>query len=105
MPENKHSEVNEKDEKEVVVCRCEEVTEKEIRDAIRTFGVRSVNGVKRITRAGMGLCQGRSCEDIVKNIIAEETGQKLEDISSSSKRPPVIPVIVDLIAKSETRHD
>ena len=46
----------------ISVCRCETVTEGEIRDAIRApAGARDVDGVKRRTRAGMGRCQGGFC--------------------------------------------
>ena len=43
--------------KDLIICRCEEVTEGEIKKAIRS-GARTITGIKRRTRAGMGLCQG-----------------------------------------------
>ena len=75
------------------ICRCEEVTEREIREAVRA-GARSVVEIKRWTRAGMGICQGRSCRKLVERIIAEELGLKLEDIEISSFRQPVRPVSI-----------
>jgi NAD(P)H-nitrite reductase large subunit len=75
------------------ICRCEEVTEQEIRDAIRS-GARSVIEVKRWTRAGMGICQGRSCRRLVERILAEELHLKPEEIEVSSFRQPVRPVSV-----------
>ena len=58
-----------------VICRCETVTEQEIRDAIRRpAGARSVDGVKRRTRSGMGKCQGGFCGPRVVDILAEELG-------------------------------
>ncbi|MGQ9595626.1 MAG: (2Fe-2S)-binding protein, partial [Anaerolineae bacterium] len=44
---------------EIIICRCEEVTKGEILEAIRD-GCDSVIWIKRKTRAGMGLCQGRT---------------------------------------------
>lgn len=76
------------------VCRCEEVTEREIREAIRA-GARSVVEVKRWTRAGMGICQGRSCRRLVERLIGEELGLKPEEIEVSSFRQPVRPVSFD----------
>lgn len=73
------------------ICRCEEVTETEIREAIRA-GARSVIEIKRWTRAGMGICQGRSCRRLVERILAEELNLKPEEIEVSSFRPPVRPV-------------
>ena len=58
-----------------IVCRCEQVTEAEIRDAIRRpVGARSVNAVKMRTRAGMGRCQGGFCQGRVVEILCEELG-------------------------------
>lgn len=73
------------------VCRCEEVSERDIREAIRA-GARSVAEVKRWTRAGMGICQGRSCRRLVERLISEETGLKPDEIEPSSYRQPVRPV-------------
>ena len=56
-----------------VICRCETVTEGEIVDAIHEpVGARTVDGVKRRTRAGMGRCQGGFCGPRVTQIIARE---------------------------------
>lgn len=56
-----------------VICRCETITEGEIIDAIhRVPGARSVDGVKRRTRAGMGRCQGGFCSPRVMEILARE---------------------------------
>lgn len=58
-----------------VICRCETVTEGEIVDAIRRVpGARSVDGVKRRVRAGMGRCQGGFCSPRVMEILARELG-------------------------------
>ncbi len=78
---------------EKYICRCEEVTEQEIRDAIRA-GARSVVEIKRWTRAGMGICQGRSCRRLVERILAEELKLKPEEIEISSFRQPVRPVSI-----------
>jgi len=65
-----------------VICRCEEVTEEEVRQACRgPLGARTVDGVKRRTRAGMGRCQGGFCAPVVAKIIAEERGVPLETVT------------------------
>jgi len=78
---------------EKYICRCEEVTEQEIREAVRA-GAHSVIEVKRWTRAGMGICQGRSCRRLVERILAEELHLKPEEIEISSFRQPVRPVSI-----------
>ncbi len=56
-----------------VICRCETITEGEIVDSIRRpAGARSLDGVKRRTRAGMGRCQGGFCTPRVAAILARE---------------------------------
>lgn len=56
-----------------VICRCEGVTEGEIRDAIRRVpGARSLDGVKRRVRAGMGRCQGGFCGPKVMELLSRE---------------------------------
>jgi len=58
-----------------IVCRCETVTEGEIRAAIRRpVGARTLDGVKRRTRAGMGRCQSGFCSPRVVAILCEELG-------------------------------
>lgn len=67
-----------------IVCRCEMVTEGEIIDAIkRPLGARSLDGVKRRTRAGMGRCQSGFCSPAVMDIIARECGMDLYDVTKS----------------------
>ena len=56
-----------------IICRCEQVTEGEILDAIhRPLGAKSLDGVKRRTRAGMGRCQAGFCSPRVMEILARE---------------------------------
>ncbi len=69
-----------------IVCRCELVTEAEIRDAIRRpLGARSISGVKMRTRAGMGRCQGGFCGPRVLQILCEE--QNLDPLSINQSGP------------------
>ena len=58
-----------------IICRCETVTEGEIRNAIRRpLGARNLDAVKRRTRAGMGRCQSGFCSPRVVEILCEELG-------------------------------
>ena len=72
---------------DVLVCRCEEVTAGDIRRAIRA-GATDVTQVKLRTRAGMGLCQGRTCELLVQQILS----QALEETGYSTPRTPQRPM-------------
>jgi len=90
--------VNESDSDDVLICRCNEVTRREVREAIRE-GARSVDEVKRMTSAGMGICQGRTCSRLVAQLIHEETGIPMGEISLSRSRAPVRPVPAQILAK------
>ncbi len=58
-----------------IICRCEQVSESEILQAIhRPVGARTVDAVKRRVRAGMGRCQGGFCGSRVIEILARELG-------------------------------
>lgn len=67
-----------------IICRCEMVTEGEIIDAIRCpLGAKSLDGVKRRTRAGMGRCQSGFCSPRTMEILARELGISMADITKS----------------------
>lgn len=67
-----------------VICRCELVTEGEIKNAInRTLGARTVDGIKRRTRAGMGRCQTGFCLARTIPLLAEALGVDEEEIVKS----------------------
>ncbi|MDM8544441.1 (2Fe-2S)-binding protein [Desulfococcaceae bacterium HSG9] len=83
----------------LVICRCEEVTRAEIKDAIRT-GMQSLNGVKRVTRAGMGLCQGQTCQRLVTQILAQELGVSPAETEPMTARGPVRPLTLAVFANS-----
>lgn len=65
-----------------VVCRCETVSEGEIREAIRRNPPAwDIDGVKRRTRSGMGRCQGGFCAPYVMRLLAEENGAEMQSVS------------------------
>lgn len=70
------------------VCRCEELTDAELKQAIAN-GARTVNDVKRRTRAGMGICQGVYCLEHVARLLAQELGTPREAVVPMTARPPV----------------
>ena len=64
-----------------IICRCEQVTEAEILQAIhRPVGAKSIDAIKRRVRAGMGRCQGGFCSPMVIEILARELGIPEEDV-------------------------
>lgn len=78
-------------QEKLIICRCEDITEDEIRQAVRE-GADNVDAVKRRTRAGMGLCQSRTCYRLIARILAEETKKPIETFLPITARVPVRPV-------------
>ena len=72
-----------------IICRCEEISEGEIVEAIKR-GATTLDGVKRRVRAGMGRCQGGFCSVKVMSIIARELGLRMEDVKKNEKGSEVI---------------
>ena len=84
----------------VYVCRCEEVTEEQVRNMVRA-GITSVDGIKRATRAGMGLCQSKTCYTNIARIIHEETGIPFDRIEPMRIRIPVRPLKISEQARKK----
>ncbi len=82
---------------DVVVCRCEEVTEADVRRVIR-MGYHSLEAVKRVLRTGMGHCQGRGCLRLIARLIQEETGIPASEQKMPRPRPPLKPVPLGLLS-------
>lgn len=83
--------VKEKPEYGRIVCRCEQVSEGAIIDAIRRpLGARSLDGVKRRVRAGMGRCQGGFCSPRIMDILAREWSVDPADITKAGGHSSVI---------------
>lgn len=75
----------------VVVCRCEMVTEGEILNAIRRpLGAKTIDGIKRRTRAGMGRCQAGFCTPRTMELLAREWNIRIEDVVKSGRDSHVL---------------
>jgi NADPH-dependent 2,4-dienoyl-CoA reductase/sulfur reductase-like enzyme len=90
MPKNELAElIKQKPSFGRIVCRCERITEGEIRAAIRArVGARTLDGIKRRTRSGMGRCQGGFCTPKLIEILGEELGLPPQEFLASRKKAP-----------------
>lgn len=74
-----------------IICRCEMITEGEILEAIhRTLGAKSLDSIKRRTRAGMGRCQSGFCSPRTMEILARELGVSQLEITKSGKESKIV---------------
>ena len=82
---------------DMVICRCEEITKGQIREAIAS-GMATLNGIKRVTRAGMGLCQGQTCQRLVTQLLCRELGLNPAEVEPITDRPPTRPIPLKLLS-------
>lgn len=87
---------------ETMICRCEEITFGQIRDAVTECDIREVNRLKALSRAGMGRCQGRMCSQASAEILAHLTTQPLSDVGRLRGQPPIKPVPAYVLAQAST---
>ena len=74
-----------KTDDDIIICRCERVSVGEIRKWVKK-GITDMNQLKQITRAGMGACGSKTCENLILKIYQEE-GFDLEKITRNTRRP------------------
>ncbi len=72
-----------------VLCRCEEVTEGEIKEAVRRGGS-TLDGIKFRTRAGMGRCQGNFCGPHLTALLSEALNRPMDQITKKGPGSPYV---------------
>ncbi|MFO0998136.1 MAG: FAD-dependent oxidoreductase [Alphaproteobacteria bacterium] len=85
---------------DTIVCRCEDVTRGEL-DRAFDGAAHDVGAVKRLTRAGMGRCQGRYCGPLIARALAERSGTTPDDTWTFISRPPAKPMRLGAVARKE----
>ncbi|MBS3873976.1 MAG: (2Fe-2S)-binding protein [Firmicutes bacterium] len=84
-------------EQQVIICRCEDLTLADVRALIEK-GYRTLDELRRISRLGMGPCQGRTCRPLVQREL-QLSGIPLKQQSVGVFRPPAVPVALGAIAE------
>ncbi|MDU2064454.1 MAG: (2Fe-2S)-binding protein [Sporomusaceae bacterium] len=74
-------------EENTIICRCEDLTLKDVRDRIQK-GEHTLEEIKRSCRCGMGPCQGRNCMPLIAKEIAQATGKSVGEIALPTFRQP-----------------
>jgi len=82
---------------ETMMCRCEDVTREMILACIAD-GYKTLDEIKRVTRAGMGPCQGRTCRHLIASELSLIYGVPMEDVLMTTFRPPVKPISLGTLA-------
>ena len=84
-------------DKEIIICRCEDLTLADIKTLINK-GYRSLDELRRISRLGMGPCQGRTCRPLVQREL-QSAGIPVSDQVPGVFRPPSKPITLGAIAR------
>jgi len=82
---------------ETIICRCEDVTRERILACIAE-GYKTLDEIKRVTRAGMGPCQGRTCRNLIAAELSRAYGLPMEEVLMPTFRPPVKPISLGALA-------
>ncbi|MDY4018584.1 MAG: (2Fe-2S)-binding protein [Ruminococcus callidus] len=90
----------EREDDDMIICRCEEVTKGEIRRAVHE-GLYTINEIRRYLRTGMGLCQGQTCAKLVKGIVARELGVSPAELEPATSRAPMRPTEMKIFANEK----
>jgi NADPH-dependent 2,4-dienoyl-CoA reductase/sulfur reductase-like enzyme len=84
---------------ETIICRCEEVTLAQLTSRVEPW-LAAAGSLKRVTRAGMGKCQGRYCSPLLSELAARESGIAPNEYSGFVAQSPYLPVAVAALADS-----
>lgn len=96
----KDEEFEEREDDDMLICRCEEITKGEIRRAVYD-GMYTMAEIRRYLRCTMGLCQGQTCAKLVKGIVAKELGVSPDKLEPATSRSPMRPTEMYVIANEE----
>ena len=87
-----------------IICRCEDLSLAEIRATIAA-GAAGMDEIKRLTRCGMGPCQGRTCRQLVAAEVARARGLAIAPVALPTFRPPTKPVKLGVLLSAEDDAD
>ena len=90
---------------DTVVCRCENVTSAELMMHLQQADLSTMGSLKRLTRAGMGRCQGRYCGPVIAKHLSQKFGRAFEESDHWAPRPPIKPVAMADLATLQMPGD
>jgi NADPH-dependent 2,4-dienoyl-CoA reductase/sulfur reductase-like enzyme len=93
---------------DTLLCRCEEISAGEARQAIKDFKLSELNRLKAVSRIGMGRCQGRVCAAAAAELLAHETGREIASVGRLRAQAPIKPIPFAAMTSdqpNEEQHD
>jgi bacterioferritin-associated ferredoxin len=83
-----------------ILCLCRDVTDEDVRRAVAE-GYDDIETLKRFTGACTGPCQGKTCLDSIRRLVADLTGRGIVEVPAPPRRPPVTPVRLGTLAAKD----
>lgn len=91
-------------DKRTIICRCEDIALEDIKELVAK-GYRTIDEIKRVSRATMGPCQGRTCRALIAQALAQELGVPVSAVMQPRFRPPTKPITLAAIARGAEHED
>ncbi|WP_455720197.1 (2Fe-2S)-binding protein [Agathobacter sp.] len=90
--------------KDTIICRCEDITREQILQCIQD-GYCTIDEIKKVTRAGMGPCQGRTCRLMIAQELSRYFNIPMDEVMMPTFRPPVKPISMGMLADAYKEED
>ena len=84
-------------DRDLIICRCLNVTVEQVENVV-ALGMREMGDVRRLSRAGMGICQGAYCEELVRQVVARAAATDQAGLSPARVRAPIVPLPLAFLA-------
>jgi NADPH-dependent 2,4-dienoyl-CoA reductase/sulfur reductase-like enzyme len=88
---------------DTVICRCEDVTLKQLKAALADNTIQ-IKDFKRMTRMGMGPCEGRMCGPSIIEMLRHRLNATAEDVGCLKPRPSIKPVALGVLAANNSKY-
>jgi len=89
---------------DTIVCRCEDLTLTDIIKYIRD-GYETLDELKRVSRCMMGPCQGKTCRDLVIQVLCQHLSKQPQELSMPTARPLTRPMTLGAIADGANHEE
>lgn len=92
-------------EDKTYLCRCEDLTKKDLHQILEKHENITLEEIKRLTRATMGPCQGRTCKKLIAREIARFKGEETSEVGLPTYRAPINPIKLGKVARGEENEE
>ncbi|MBS3787637.1 (2Fe-2S)-binding protein [Candidatus Bipolaricaulota bacterium] len=92
-------------EDKTYLCRCEDLTKKDLHKILEKHKNITLEEIKRLTRATMGPCQGRTCKKLIAREIARFKGEEMSEVGLPTYRAPINPIKLGKVDRGKENEE